>query len=86
LDLVPAELGLFAFAGHNDRAANGIDLNSAPERRFSREKKYLREHFDYVVVGMVVIIEQHDVEQRRKFLEPGGVDLGRDGRLRHDLL
>jgi hypothetical protein len=93
LNLIAAELGLIAFASHDDGAAGGVDFDRVAISDLGRHHEYLAEHFDDVIVGVIVVIEQDDVEQRRQlsFIArfAGGAwrcsDVGRDGRTRGHL-
>ena len=79
MNLVAAELGLGAFAGDDDGAACGIYFDGVAEGGLDREAEDLDEHLDHVVVGVLVIVEQHDVEKRGELFALLGAGFGQGG-------
>ena len=68
MNLIAAEFGLIAFASHDYGAARGVHLDRMAIGDLGRHHKDLAEHFDDVIVGVVVVVEQDDVEQRSQLL------------------
>ena len=68
MNLIASELGLFALAGHDDGAAGGIDFDRVLERGFGRDAKNRGQHFDHVIVGVVVVVQKHHVEKGGKLI------------------
>ena len=59
---------LFQFTGQQDRRSFGVDLHCVRKRLGFRESENLFQHFDDVVVGVVVVVQQDDVIQRLKLI------------------
>lgn len=64
VDLIFGELGLGLFAGDEDRAAGGVDFDSVPEGLGGGDEEEAAEHFDDVGIGVQIVIEENDVEER----------------------
>ncbi len=71
MNLVPRILGFGQFAGDQGSAACRIHLLGVPKRLLRREDENLLEHFDYVVVGMIVVIEEDNLVKRPVPFLPG---------------
>jgi len=66
MDLVPPVFGLWALTCHDDRAPRGIHLHRVLIRGFYRQEEQRAQHFHYIIVGVLVVIEQDDVVERRE--------------------
>ena len=66
MDLVAPVLGLREFARHDNRTPRGIHFYSVLIGGFDRQKEQRPQHFHYVIVGMLVIVEENDVKERRE--------------------
>lgn len=55
--LIPLEFGLLQFARKKDGRAIGVHFNSVRERLGVTETEDLLEHFDNVVVRVVLVIQ-----------------------------
>lgn len=64
LDLVAREFGLGQFAGDQDRSACRVDLLRVPQRLLRREYENLLEHFDHVIVCVIVVVQKHHAVER----------------------
>jgi hypothetical protein len=68
MDLVACEFGVRSLAGDDDGAAFGVDFDGVLIGGFERQEEERSEHFNNVVIGVVVIIEQDDVVERLETL------------------
>src|SRR5579872_2916952 len=68
MNLIAAEFGLVELAGHDDGAAGGVNLHGVLEGVGFREGEKLLEHLDHVLVGVLVVVEQHDVVEWRELV------------------
>jgi hypothetical protein len=84
MDLDLSELGLLQFTSDDDGATGGVYFHGLLERGFRGEHEELAEHLDYVVVGMLVVVQKNDVIQRSKFFALSGLQL-RNNRGRYQL-
>jgi hypothetical protein len=64
VDLVSGVFRFGKFADDEGRAADGIDFLCVAEGLFEAEKEDLLQHFDHVVVAVIVIVEQDDAIER----------------------
>lgn len=71
MDLVTGEFGLGKFAGEDDGAAGGIDFGGVAGAFAGRDVEEAAEHLDDVGIGVVVVVEEDDVEEGLV----GGVEL-----------
>ena len=62
VDLIAGEFGLGAFAGDDDGAPGGIDFEGVAEGLGGGDEKEFAEHVDDIGVGVVIVIEEDDVE------------------------
>jgi hypothetical protein len=62
MNLVAGELCLRLLAGDNDGFSGSVDLNGVPERCLFGEHKQRLKHFDYVLVGVFVVVKQNDMK------------------------
>src|SRR5579862_8302236 len=58
VNLVASELGLRLLARNNDSAAATVDFLGVPESLLERKDEEHLQHFDHVVVTVIVIVEQ----------------------------
>ena len=63
MDLIAREFSVRPLTGDYDGAAFGVHLDGVLIGGFEGQKEECSQHFDYVIVGMVVVVEQNDVEQ-----------------------
>jgi len=64
MDLIASKFGLLALASHHYGPARGVHFHGMAERDFGRQTKDLSQHFNHVIIGMLVIVEKHHVEKR----------------------
>jgi len=65
MDLIPRKFRFWQFAGDEDSSSARIHLFGVPIGLIERKDEDLLKHLDHVVVGVVVIVEQHDAIERR---------------------
>jgi hypothetical protein len=65
VDLIPGELGFGKGARQQDSTAAGIHFYSMLIGLIERKDKERLQHLDNVVIGMIVVVEQHHVIGRR---------------------
>src|SRR5262249_12519204 len=68
MNLVTGEFRLGKFAGDENGAARAVDFLGMTVRLVKAEDKNLLEHFDHIIICMVVVVEQNDAVQRRLLL------------------
>ena len=66
MDLIARVLGLRAFTSDDNRAPSGIHLHRVLISSFERQEKQRAQHLYHVVVGVLVVVEQDHVVERRK--------------------
>ena len=71
MDLITGEFGLREFAGEDDGAAGGVVFGGGAGTLGVGDVEEAAEHFDDVGVGVVIVVEEDDVEQGLV----GGVEL-----------
>jgi len=86
MNLIAAEVGLLTLAGHDDGAAGVVDLYGVIEGLAGGHDEELLKHFDDVFVGMVVVVEENDVEKRGELIARFAGDVGLIGCTGHLLL
>ena len=59
MDLIAGVFGLFQFACDDRSAARSVYFLRVVQRLIVRQNEDLAQHLDNVVVGMVVVIQQH---------------------------
>jgi len=64
MNLVACEFGLRTLAGDHDGAALGVDLDSVLVGGFERQEEQRPQHFDHVIIRVIVVVEQDDVIER----------------------
>src|SRR5579863_2548751 len=64
VDLIPGKFGLRKFTGDENRAAHGIHLLCVMQSLLGGEDEDLLQHFDHVVVGVIVVVDQDYVVER----------------------
>src|ERR1700733_1551332 len=69
VNLVARKLGLGQLAGDDDGPSGCIHFDGVLEGDILGHQEELLQHFDYVVVGMLIVVEENDVIQGRMFLE-----------------
>ena len=52
-------------AGHHDGATGRVNLFRMAECYFRGHEENRPQHFDHIVIGMLVVVEQHHVVQLR---------------------
>jgi hypothetical protein len=72
VDLIPRVFGLRALTRDDNRAPSGIHLHSMLICGFDREEEQRTQHFHDVIVGVLVVIEQDDMVERREAFAFGG--------------
>ena len=80
MDLIAGEFRLRELTGNHNRSALGIYLDRMLIGGFERQEKQGTQHFNYVVIGMFVVIEQDDVVERKETFGFRGPGLRGDGR------
>ena len=68
MDLIARKFGVRTLTGDHDGAACGIHLDGVLIGGFERQKEQRPQHFDHVIVGVIVVVKQDDVEQRLETL------------------
>jgi len=68
VDLVPGEFGLWKLTSNDNRAAGGVNFPGVQESFGLRKQEQAAKHFDHVVVGVFIIVEQDDMIERDKTL------------------
>ena len=66
--LIAREFGMRALTRDHNRAALGIHFDGVMISGFERQKEERAQHFDHVVVGMLIVVEQDYMEERLKTL------------------
>ena len=83
MDLVPGELRLRQLARNQHRPPTPVHLLGMPVRLVEREDQDLLQHLDHVVVGVVVVVQQHYPVERNQALLLDDFSFGRNRGLRH---
>ena len=68
MDLVAREFGMRTLASDHDGAAFGVDLDGVLIGGFDGQEKQGAQHFDDVVIGVIVVVQQDDVVERLEAL------------------
>ena len=63
MDLVAREFGLRKFAGDQHRPAAPVHLFGVPVRLVQAENEDPLEHLNHIVVGVIVVVQQHDADR-----------------------
>ena len=66
MDLIPRVFGLRALTRDDNRAPSGIHLHSMLICGFDREEEQGTQHFHDVIVGVLVVVKQDDMVERRE--------------------
>ena len=66
MDLIARVFGLWALTCDDDSAPRGIHLHSVLIGGFERQEEQRSQHLDDVIVGVLVVIQQDDVVERRE--------------------
>ena len=66
MDLVARVFGLRALTRDDNRAPCGIHLHSVLIGGFERQEEERAQHFHHVIVGVLVVVKQDDVVERRE--------------------
>jgi len=68
MDLIAREFGVRTLTGDHNSTAFSIHLDGVLIGGFKGQKEERSQHFDDVVVRMVVVVQQNDMEQRLQTL------------------
>jgi hypothetical protein len=71
MDLIAPVFGLRTFARDDDRAPRGIHLHRVLIGAFERQEEQRTQHLHHVIVGVLVVVEQDDVVERREAFDFG---------------
>lgn len=66
MDLIARVFGLRALTRDDDCAPGGIHLHRVLIGGFYRQEEQRTQHFHHVIVGVLVVIEQDDMVERRE--------------------
>ena len=64
MNLIAREFGVRQFTNDQNRAAAAVHLFGVPIGLIQGEDENPLEHLDYVVVGVIVVVQQHDPVER----------------------
>jgi hypothetical protein len=64
MDLIAREFGVRPLTGNHDGAPLGVYFDGMMIGGFKRQKEQCAEHFDDVIVGVIVVVKQDDVVER----------------------
>src|ERR1051326_7733069 len=78
MNLVAREFRLRQLTSDQHGAPAGINFLRMPIGLIERKDKNLLQHFDHVVIGVVVVIEQYDAIERSDFRAIDDFRFGRD--------
>lgn len=84
MDLIAGVFGLAEFAGDEDGAAGAVYFFGVPVGLVEGENEDLLQHFDDVIVGVIVVIEEDDPVQRDELFPFEDFGFWRQRRVRHD--
>jgi hypothetical protein len=83
VDLVSGVFGLAQFAGDEHGTAGAIDLFGVAVGLVESEDEDLLQHFDHVIVRVIIVIQKNDAVERDQLLPLHGFNFGRERRVRH---
>ena len=83
MNLIAREFRLRQFAGDQNCAAAPVHLFGMPVGLIQGEDENPLEHLDYVVVGVIVVVQEHDPVERNQLIPFYHFRFGRDRRLSH---
>src|ERR1035437_548943 len=84
VDLVASEFGLAQFAGNEHGASGAVHLFGVPVGLVEREDEDFLQHFDHVVIRVIVVVQKNDAIQRDQVLPLQDFNVGGQRRFRHD--
>src|SRR5271157_58534 len=84
VNLVAREFRVRQFADDQNRAAATVHFFGVPVGLIQGEDEDPLEHLDHVVVGVIVVVQEHDPVERNHLVPFYDFRFGRDRRLRHD--
>ena len=83
MNLIAREFRVRQFTNNQNRAAAPVHLLGVMVGLIQGEDEDPLEHLDYVVVGVIVVVQEHDPVERNQLIPFYHFRFGRDRRLSH---